>query len=242
MKNNYILITGATSTLGQHIVASLAPTRNLIIHGQSEKHLKELKNKMIKKKNIIIWKCDLNNLEIIKEKLQEKSKKIFISDFIHCAGTLQILKIKDFTKDSYLKIFNINFFSSIEIIKTLRVKKNVKKLKNIIFISALYSKYGAKYNSIYASSKGALNSFCKSLAVELAPVKVNCILPGSIKSKMTKNLYNKKDYKDYLNKKYLIKKGGAKEIANLVNFMVSSESWITGQEIIIDGGASTNLN
>ena len=49
MKNNYILITGATSTLGQHIIASLAPTRNLIIHGQSEKHLKELKNKMIKK-------------------------------------------------------------------------------------------------------------------------------------------------------------------------------------------------
>ena len=114
MKNNYILITGATSTLGQHIVASLAPTRNLIIHGQSEKHLKELKNKMIKK-NIIIWKCDLNNLEIIKEKLQEKSKKIFISDFIHCAGTLQILKIKDFTKDSYLKIFNINFLAVLKL-------------------------------------------------------------------------------------------------------------------------------
>ena len=94
---------------------------------------------------------------------------------------------------------------------------------------------------MYSSSKGALNSLCKSLAVELAPIRVNCILPGSVKTNMTKDLYKKKEYKKYLLKKYLIQNKGGEEIANFVDYLIFSENWITGQEIIIDGGASANL-
>ena len=90
-------------------------------------------------------------------------------------------------------------------------------------------------------AKGALNSLCKSLAVELAPVS-NSLLPCSIKSKMTYNLYKNKDFKKYLLKKYPIQNQGGHEIANFVEYLIFSQTWITGQDIIIDGGASININ
>ena len=239
--NNYILITGATSTLGKQIANKLAPKKNLILHSTSLQKLESLKKKLKKKKLIEYWVCDFKNLEEISESYKKNLKNFYISDFIHCAGISKILKIKDFYKEHYLDIFNVNLFSAIEIIKNLTLKFNIKKLSNIILISALYSKFGSKFNSMYAASKGALNSLCKSLAIELAPVKVNCILPGSVKTNMTKNLYKKKEYKKYLLKKYLIQNKGGKEIANFVDYLIFSENWITGQEIIIDGGASVNL-
>jgi len=239
--NNYILISGATSTLGTQIVKKLAPKKNLILHGTSKSKLEILKKKLKKKKLIKSWVCDFTNLDNISKSYKENFKGLYISDFIHCAGTSKILRIKDFYKECYLNIFNVNLFSAIEIIKNITSKLNISKLNNIILISALYSKFGSKFNSMYSCSKGALNSLCKSLAVELAPVKVNSILPGSIKSKMTKNLYKNRKYKKYLLKKYLVKNRGGEEIASFVYYLIFSENWITGQEIIIDGGASTNL-
>ena len=239
---NYTLITGSTSVIGEKIAKKLAPKTNLILHGTSKKKLEYLKKNLKKRKKIKLWVCDFLNIEQIYESLEQTQKNINIENFIHCAGKSQILKIKDFKKKYYFDIFNINFFSAVEIIKKITLKNNLKKLKNIIFISALYSKFGSKYNSIYSSSKGALNSLCKSLAVELAPVKVNSLLPGSIKSKMTKNLYNNKNFKKYLLERYPIQNKGGQEVANLVDYLIFSQTWITGQDILIDGGASININ
>jgi 3-oxoacyl-[acyl-carrier protein] reductase len=239
--NNYTLISGATSTLGTQIVKKLAPKKNLILHSTSLQKLENLKKKLKKKKLIIYWVCDFKNLEDISKSYKKNLKNFYVSDFIHCASISKILKIKDFYKEYYLNIFNVNLFSAVEIIKNLTLKFNIKKLNNVILISALYSRFGSRFNSMYSSSKGALNSLCKSLAVELAPIRVNCILPGSVKTNMTKDLYKKKEYKKYLLKKYLIQNKGGEEIANFVDYLIFSENWITGQEIIIDGGASANL-
>jgi short-subunit dehydrogenase len=239
--NNYTLISGATSTLGAQVVKKLAPKKNLILHSTSLRKLESLKKKLKKKKLIIYWVCDFKNLEDISKSYKKNLKNFYVSDFIHCASISKILKIKDFHKEYYLNIFNVNLFSAVEIIKNLTLKFNIKKLNNVILISALYSRFGSRFNSMYSSSKGALNSLCKSLAVELAPTRVNCILPGSVKTNMTKDLYKKKEYKKYLLKKYLIQNKGGKEIANFVDYLIFSENWITGQEIIIDGGASANL-
>ena len=192
--NNYTLISGATSTLGTQIVKKLAPKKNLILHSTSLQKLENLKKKLKKKKLVIYWVCDFKNLEDISKSYKKNLKNFYVSDFIHCASISKILKIKDFNKEYYLNIFNVNLFSAVEIIKNITLKFNIKKLNNVILISALYSRFGSRFNSMYSSSKGALNSLCKSLAVELAPIRVNCILPGSVKTNMTKDLYKKKEY------------------------------------------------
>lgn len=148
------------------------------------------------------------------------------------------MPIRNFNKNLYDEIFNINFFSALEIIRVLVNKNNLKFLKNILFISAFYSKFGSKYNSIYASSKGAIDSVVKSLALELAPIRVNSILPGAIRTRMSDHLFDNKIYLEEFKKRYLLGEANKLSIPETVMFLLSPNCWITGQNMCVDGGAS----
>ena len=86
------------------------------------------------------------------------------------------------------RVFNVNVFSAMEIIRPLAQRRvNKGALRSITFISSISSRMGAKGYSVYAASKGALNAMALSLAVELAPaVRVNSVLPGTIETEMNK--------------------------------------------------------
>ena len=244
MENSHLLISGATSGIGKELVRLLAPNYKLLLHGRDNLKLAVLKNQL----DLIDTRCwiyDLTDVDGIQNSLKEIliTEGISISGFIHCAGTLRILPIKNFRLDYTRDIFNVNFFSTVEIIKTLLLKSNFGLLNNIVFISAVYSKFGNKGNSIYAASKGALDSFVKSLAVELAPnVRVNSILPGGLRTRMTNYLFENPEYMLKFNEKYLLGEGSGADIAAMVKFLISSEAkWITGQHFVIDGGCSSHL-
>ena len=241
IKNNYTLITGATSDLGLHICDLIGKDNNLLIQGRDSSRLEKIKKIIkFKKKKVLIWEQDFKNFNDISVNLEKifSKNKIKIDNFIHCAGFSRILPIRNFNKNLYDEIFNINFFSALEIIRVLVKKNNLKFLKNILFISAFYSKFGSKYNSIYASSKGAIDSVVKSLALELAPIRVNSILPGAIRTRMSNNLFNNKIYFEEFKKRYLLGEANKLSIPETVMFLLSANCWITGQNIRVDGGAS----
>lgn len=239
-KNKFTLISGATSDIGYSIANRLKDSNNLIISGRDYSQLKILASKLKSQNEVRLWEHDLSDLEGINGSLGIllKENSIAINNFIHVAGITKILPIRMFGIENYNNIFNVNFFSAVEIIKFLMIKNNRKNLNNIVLISALFSKYGDKGNAIYASSKGAIDSFVKSLAVEIAPIKVNSILPGAINTKMTSELFDSEDYKKYFQSKYLLGMGSVQNISNYVNYLIQEDTWITGQNIIIDGGAS----
>ena len=245
IKSKYILITGATSDIGQAIATILSSNQyNLILHGRNRVKLEAVLAKLETKTQIVLWCQDLNLVDEVQSSFVSfiDREDIIISGFVHCAAAIRILPIRNFRLDYSREIFNVNVFSSIEIIKTLVKKFNIEHLSNIIFISAYFSKYGDKGNSIYAASKGAIDSLVKSLAVELAPrVKVNSILPGAVKTKMTAHLFEDPSYMKEFNKKYLLGEGSSTDIANMVSFLLSPQSsWITGQNFQVDGGASSH--
>jgi NAD(P)-dependent dehydrogenase (short-subunit alcohol dehydrogenase family) len=78
--------------------------------------------------------------------------------------------------------------------------------------------------------------------VELAPkVRVNSILPGAIRTKMTNHLFENETHMAGFRNKYLLGEGSAKDISNMVLFLLSNNaSWITGQNYFVDGGASSH--
>ncbi len=136
-------------------------------------------------------------------------------------------------------MFDINFFSACYIIKYLTSKNNKNYLKNIIFISSISAKLGYKAMSIYSSSKASLDSLTRNLAVELSPkVRVNSISLAGIKTKKTEFLYND-DFIEKIKQNYPLGEGNVEDVANLVEFLCKEDSrWITGQNIILDGGLS----
>jgi NAD(P)-dependent dehydrogenase (short-subunit alcohol dehydrogenase family) len=242
MLNNYILITGATSDIGIEIASHLTSNYNLILHGRDYDKLKSLESKLNSNKKVILWTCDLNKTEVIQQNLKDLIEKnlIGIEKIIHAAGVVKILPFKHFKSEYYSEIFRVNFFSAVEIIQTCLLRINQGKLNNILFISALFSKRGDRGNSMYSASKGAIDTLVKSLAVELAPnIRVNSILPGAINTRMTNHLFLDDDFKSKILSNYPLGEGKPSDVANLVCFLISeNSSWITGQNIFLDGGRS----
>ncbi len=239
---SYTLITGASSGIGALSAIELSKTRKLILSGSNLDKLNEVKQKCNNSDNHIIWQCDFTNQrDFIFSSLVDiiKNNNINIQDYIHFAGMTQILPIKNFTIPYVDKIFNVNFFSIIEIIRVLLRKNNISSMKNIILISALFSIRGDKGNSVYAASKGAINSFVISLAQELAPsIRVNSILPGAIMTPMAEK--SNPEHIAMLRDDTPLGLGNPSDIINYVDFLLSDKArWITGQNIIIDGGRST---
>jgi NAD(P)-dependent dehydrogenase (short-subunit alcohol dehydrogenase family) len=238
----YILISGATSDIGAEIAKVLCVDYPLLLHGRNSDKLETLSGELQSPNPVTFWVEDLNQVENLKDSLKTLllSKGIQISGFVHCAGKLRILPLKNFRDDYIREIFNVNLFSAIAIIQALLLKNNLSFLNRILFISALYSKRGNKGNTVYASSKGAIDSLVKSLAMELAPaVNVNSILPGGIRTKMTEHIYNDPEHLRILDSKYPTGHGRCSDIALMVQYLLGEGGrWITAQNYHVDGGAS----
>ncbi len=111
----------------------------------------------------------------------------------------------------------------------------------IINVSSVAADFVNAGQTNYAASKGAINSFTRTLAVELGSrgITVNAIAPGFIETDMSAAVLNKAG--DQFVKKFIPVRrlGKPEDIAKLAVFLASEDaSYITGQVIVVDGGLS----
>ena len=234
----YILITGVNSDLGFATAKVLAEKHSLILSGRNLDELKEIQSKIKNKQDHLIWNIDLVenkiNLKLIKF-LDETNAEI--KAFVHFAGFFKINPLRLVKEEEIINSFKINVLSAIQITIVLSKKKYRKNLKDIIFISSISALRGKTGFSLYASAKSALSGLTKNLAIELSPVNVNQLILGAINTKKTKSLLD--PIKEELDNHIPLKLGNVNQISKWINFMVNNnDKWMTGQEIIIDGGAS----
>jgi NAD(P)-dependent dehydrogenase (short-subunit alcohol dehydrogenase family) len=239
MGETYTLITGASSGIGRSIAQKLAHSRKLILAGRSAERLEAVRSTCEAPEQHLLWVRDLSRLDGIGEELASllAAKEIGVDHFVHSAGLIGIQYARAVEMAFVTQLFNVNLFSAMEIIRSLVQKRTNKgALRSITFISSIASRMGASGYSIYAASKGAVNAMCVSLAVELAPaVRVNAVLPGSIQTEMTRENFANADFAALSP----LGLGRPEDVADAVEFLASDRArWITGQEIVVDGGRS----
>ena len=108
----------------------------------------------------------------------------------------------------------------------------------IINISSVSGEKGGRGQTPYAASKGAINAFTRSLAVELAPrgINVNAVAPGVIETDMSREVRERAG-DQALNRILLRRFGRPEEVAQAVWFLASRwADYITGEILHVDGG------
>ena len=241
MSKAYTLITGASSGMGALCAKQFSATQNLILASENLEQLEQVRSECNNPENILLWHCNFGTeRELIGESLTEllKSNDAVIDKYLHFAGINRLAPLKSASIQMIDLTFNVNFFSIIEIMKVLIKKVNQKALDRVVLISAFFSERGNVGNSIYVSSKGAINSLVYTLARELAPVKINALLPGAIDTPMTANL--DEGYRQEESVNAPLGWGTPQDVVDYAEFLVSEKSkWITGQCLFVDGGRST---
>ncbi len=165
----------------------------------------------------------LINCFALNDRLEEKKKR----------NTLFNFPLESFSK--YLEVNLISLFS------VCREYAKNNKNGNIVNFSSIYglvsSKpelYGKSHKDIaYGISKVGVINMTKYLAAHLAPnIRVNCVVPGGIKSKQ-----NKQFIKNYSKLTPLQRMMEKSELNEIVNYLSSSQSsYVTGSVFVIDGG------
>ena len=242
----WALVTGASSGIGRSVAVELSQRYNLVLNGRDATRLEETKSACCSDAEICLCPFDLGNVDELSDAFAAfiRDKGFRIASFVHCAGVSRLLPVRGTKLSDLRDTFNTNVFAPFLIVQTLASRRiNGDALKSIVFISSNISNRGSKAFAAYGASKSGVDGLMRCLAVELAPnVRVNSVLPGAVRTRMTENIFANDEVVARMKSQYPLGLGQTCNIADAVSFLLSDKaSWITGQQITVDGGATINI-
>lgn len=240
--NKVALITGGTRGIGKEIAYTLAEENyDIIINYRTEnEELMKLKKEIEQKRDrCLLLKGDVSNFEDCKKLVEEAINRMnHIDVLVNNAGITKDMLLMRMKPEDFNEVINVNLIGTFNMTKNVINYMMKERKGRIINVSSVVGISGNAGQTNYASSKAGIIGFTKSLAKEVASrnILVNAIAPGFIQTDMTNIL--KENVKDEIAKTIPLKRmGTAKDVANVVKFLVSEDSsYITGQVIQVDGG------
>lgn len=240
LENKIILVTGASSGIGRAsaIECSRLGAKVIITARNESRLLQTFRDLEGEGHQMII--CDLANeseIDSMVAKLPE------VQGLVNNAGFTKILPVQFIGSEDINNIFKVNTVAPMLLLQKLLKKKKLKKGASVVYTSSLaglgFSTVG---NSMYTASKGAISAFVRCAALELAAknIRVNAVCPamvdtGILESGIISQEQLEEDVKNYPLGRY----GKPNDIAWAMVYLLSdAASWITGDNIIIDGGVT----
>lgn len=240
--NEVALITGGTRGIGKEIACTLAEENyDIIINYRTEnEELMKLKKEIEQKRvRCLLLKGDVSKFEDCKKLVEEAINRVnHIDVLVNNAGITKDMLLMRMKPEDFNEVINVNLIGTFNMAKNVINYMMKERKGRIINVSSVVGISGNAGQTNYAASKAGIIGFTKSLAKEVASrnILVNAIAPGFIQTDMTNIL--KENVKDEIAKTIPLKRmGTAKDVANVVKFLVSEDSsYITGQVIQVDGG------
>ena len=240
LKGKKILVTGSSSGIGRAIAIQTSQQgAELIIVGRDNERLENTKLFLNNNLCNLAISCDLTSTVSLDNLVASLEP---LDGLVLNAGFVKLSPIAFINDDVVDQIFETNIKSSIKLVQRLVKAKKLKKGASIVFISSISTQKSTMGNAVYNASKGAVNAFVKSLALEMAnkQIRANAILPGFVPTEILNDNPISKEDLDLHQKNYPLGRYGTPEdLAYLAIYLLSDQSqWMTGSLINLDGGFS----
>ena len=245
LQGQKILITGASDGIGKSTSILLSRFgAKLILVGRNPEKLISVQQ-MLEGEGHSLHSYDLRDIEgiepFVKTLVEQHGP---LDGFVHCAGISGLRPLK-MTYYSYLHdMMLVNFYSFVELVRSLTLKGNFHKNMSIVSMSSAASLRGEKSKTAYSASKAAMDGAIRSMAKELADksIRINSIVAGFVNTDMFER-YKQKSGIDESNEafsKYALGLIQPDEIAQLIAFLLSEHAaHITGSGMVVDSGATS---
>lgn len=241
-KDKVVIITGGSRGIGKAIVAEFSEkgARVFFTYHKSD----DSADAVAEEYGATAIKCSQTDWECIEKTLDSiVAETGRIDILVNNAGIKSDKFLMMMSFEEWNKVIDTNINGSYRWAKAVSRSMMSAQSGVIINIASVAGYVGIGGQTNYAASKGAVLAFNRALAAELGPkgIRVNTVVPGFIDTDMTA-VMPRQIKRQNIDRILLKRFGKPEEVAHVVSFLASdSAAYITGQEIIVDGGLTATV-
>jgi NAD(P)-dependent dehydrogenase (short-subunit alcohol dehydrogenase family) len=231
-ENKTVLVTGATRGIGAAIAAEFRAAGAKVIGTGTRADSSGLFDDY--------FQADFGDVEQIRA-CADFVRRAEPDVLINNAGINKNLPFTEIDPLEFQRIQQVNVFAPFSLCQAVIPSMQRKGWGRIVNISSIWGKIGKEHRASYSASKFALDGLTLSLAAEHAAdgILANCVAPGFTDTELTHKMLGDEGIRKILSTVPIRRMAGVEEIAKFVVWLGSPEnSYITGQNIAIDGGFS----
>lgn len=245
LKGKVALITGASSGMGKAIAEAMGhqQARVVISSNEPEQLAKVVQEFQALGIEVLGIACDMAKGEEI-ENLVNQALHAFekIDILVNCVGMAPTGSFLDTSSQCFDKTMQLNIQAAMYLTQLVIPQMQLQKDGAIIYLASIAGVRGNRHLGLYGISKAGLIEMARNLAVEFGPdnIRVNTISPGMIQTPFSEGLMSNPVFMEKrLAQTPLRKVGQVAEIAGVALMLASKAGgFITGQNIIVDGGTT----
>lgn len=161
---------------------------------------------------------------------------------IHNAGGPSPGRIEDISSEQWRQTMDLHVNANFWLCKAALPHLKAAKEAAIVTVSSTAGVLGVPGALAYATAKGAIPQFTRSLARDLGDfnIRVNCVAPGIVRTRFHKDMPEDRRQHNIQNRIPLHREGTSEQVAQVVTLLVTND-YMTGETIVIDGGLTSRI-
>jgi len=238
------LVTGGSKGLGKAMARGLAEAgADVMIASRSEAELRKAAEEIGEGLSVKVqWMVtDMGEREQVRRLAEETIARLGKVDIlINNAGSNQPQAIDEITDEAWDRIIELNLTSCMSLTRAVVPGMKRRGWGRIIHISSVLGVGSKERRNVYSATKAGLIGLAKASALDLGPynITVNCLCPGPFLTDLPMSLLSEVEKQAFANRTALNRWGQPKELVGPALMLASDAgSYITGEALLVDGGA-----
>jgi 3-oxoacyl-[acyl-carrier protein] reductase len=235
-----IVITGASTGIGAQVARLVAEGNNLFIHYNASREAAEQTATEVQERG---GTADLVQADLFTEagcdalysQVSVRTNRIDVL-VNNAGGLVRRQAVGELEWSLMERVFSLNTFSTMLLTSLFVPLLERGTDPCIVNISSIAARHGAPTATLYGAAKGAIDSFTRGAAAELAPkIRINAVAPGVIQTPFHERYSTPERMERFRQNTPLLRNGQAIDVAKAIEFLIEND-FITGETIDVNGG------